>query len=444
MIIAHRSYRWICIASLLGIAGSLAACMGSDEIAADDMNQGADALTSVTLTNPGFESGKTGWGDTELFAISNVTHTGGKSAKVSSSGDKIQQTVTVTPNTTYTLSAWQEGKGTLSVKSGSTTLGSKSSDNASFAQVNVTFDSGSATSVTLYGTYNGGEGRFDDFTLTTSGTTSTSAGTTSGTTSTGTTVGAGGSTSAGTTVGAGGSTSTGTTGGGAGGSSAVVPADVLDLTNWHLTLPVDTSHAGSPDEIDQPELDTYSNASFFFLNAAKTGVAFRAYTNGVTTSGSGYPRSELRERTNGGATHASWSSSSGTHTMFIDQAVTHLPDVKPHIVVGQIHDADDDVIVFRLEGQKLFIDLNGSDGPTLTSSYVLGTRFTVGFEVANNAVKCYYNGALKYTYSKSFSGAYFKAGAYVQSSCQGSKKVAGESCSAYGEAVIYDVDVQHQ
>jgi hypothetical protein len=30
----------------------------------------------------------------------------------------------------------------------------------------------------------------------------------------------------------------------------------------------------------------------------------------------------------------------------------------------------------RLEGQKLFIDLNGSDGPTLTSSYVPGTRFT--------------------------------------------------------------------
>ena len=161
-------------------------------------------------------------------------------------------------------------------------------------------------------------------------------------------------------------------------------------------------------------------------------------------SGFGYPRSEFRERINGGATHASWSSLSGTHKLFIDQAVTHLPDVKPHIVVGQVHDSSDDVIVFRLEGQKLFIDLNGNDGPTLTSSYVPGTRFTVGFEVANNAVKCYYNGALKYTYNKSFSGAYFKAGAYVQSSCQGSKKVAGESCSAYGEAVIYDVAVQHQ
>ena len=66
------------------------------------------------------------------------------------------------------------------------------------------------------------------------------------------------------------------------------------------------------------------------------------------------------------------------------------------------------------------------------------------FEVANNQVKCYYNGALKYTYNKSFSGAYFKAGAYVQSSCQGDKKVTGESCSAYGEVVIHDLKVQAQ
>ncbi len=35
--------------------------------------------------------------------------------------------------------------------------------------------------------------------------------------------------------------------------------------------------------------------------------------------------------------------------------------VKPHIVAGQIHDADDDVIVFRLEGKKLFIDHNGAE-----------------------------------------------------------------------------------
>jgi hypothetical protein len=105
--------------------------------------------------------------------------------------------------------------------------------------------------------------------------------------------------------------------------------------------------------------------------------------------------------------------------------------------------ARDDVIVFRLEGTKLFIDINGDDGPTLTSNYVLGTRFKVKFVVSNNQTKCYYNDVLMYTHNQSYSGAYFKAGAYTQSSCTGTPG-SSESCSAYGEVVIYNVTVSHQ
>ena len=97
----------------------------------------------------------------------------------------------------------------------------------------------------------------------------------------------------------------------------------------------------------------------------------------------------------------------------------------------------------RRLGQKLFIDINGSDGPTLNSAYVLGTRFKVKFVVSGNQTKCYYNDVLKYTLSKSYSGAYFKAGAYTQSSCTGTPG-SSESCSAYGEVLIYNVTVTHQ
>jgi hypothetical protein len=263
----------------------------------------------------------------------------------------------------------------------------------------------------------------------------------SGTPTGSTASGAGGT---GGTGGAGGTGGMGGAGGAGGGMSAKFPSDLLNLTDWKLTLPVDTAHAGSPDEIKQPELTGYVNEPYFHMNAKGDAVVFRAHTGGDTTNNSGYPRSELREMKDNGATNASWSSSSGTHTMFIDQKITHLPVVKPHIVVGQIHDSSDDVIVFRLEGKKLFIDLNGNDGPVLTDAYELGTRFTVQFEVSNDQVKCSYNGELKYTYPKTFSGAYFKAGAYVQSSCQGDKKVTGESCDAYGEVEIYDVEVTHQ
>src|SRR5690349_4958663 len=59
----------------------------------------------------------------------------------------------------------------------------------------------------------------------------------------------GGSGGAGGMGGQGGAGGSNTGGGGAGGSMAAFPSDVLNLTDWKLTLPVDTAHAGDPDEI---------------------------------------------------------------------------------------------------------------------------------------------------------------------------------------------------
>jgi len=222
-------------------------------------------------------------------------------------------------------------------------------------------------------------------------------------------------------------------------SGGSLPSSVLTLANWKLTLPVETSHAGSPDEIKQPELAGFQDPNYFYVNSARDGVVFTAHCGGATTSGSGYPRSELREMVSSGSANASWSTTSGTHTMEIRQAITHLPVVKPHVVVGQIHDASDDVIVFRLEGSKLFVDENGSPGPVLTSNYQLGTVFTVKFVVRNGGVEAYYNGQYVYTYSTSNSGCYFKAGCYTQSNTS-----RGDAATAYGQVVIYNVTVTHQ
>jgi len=482
----------------------LVACskpVSSDSIISPETNDEPTSPSSLTakavsILNPGFESDKANWGDASLFAISTSDqHSGSKSAKLSASGNRIQQAVTVIPNTDYTLTAWILGKGTIGAKSGSTVLNSQGGTYSAWTQVTVTFNSGAAGSVTLYGAYNAGEGRFDDFAL--------DEGSTSGTlpaTPTGLSAAAVNATSVNLTwtdnstnetgykierkTGSGGSwteiagnlSSNTTSYSSTGLSSATTyyyrvraynatgnstysnessatttgsgsyPANVLDLTNWKITVPFDGPDSGTTaDEISQPALATYSIDPWFRNNANNTGVIFRANTGGATTSGSSYPRSELREMTGNGATNASWSSGSGIHTMEIDQAITHLPDVKKHIVAGQIHDANDDVIVFRLENQKLFIDINGNDGPTLTSSYVLGTRFKVKFVVQNNQTKCYYNDVLMYTHNQTYSGAYFKAGAYTQSSCKsGGNPGPTESCDAYGEVVIYGLSVSHQ
>ncbi len=223
------------------------------------------------------------------------------------------------------------------------------------------------------------------------------------------------------------------------------PAQVLDLTNWKITMPYDKNDDGKADEVKPPQIATFTDPDYFYVSPAGNSVIFKAHAGGATTSGSGYPRSELRERTSDGTADIAWSASSGKHTMFIDQRVNHLPVEKPHIVVGQIHGGSDDLTVFRLEGNKLFIDIGGSDGPVLSNNYQLGTRFTVKFEVQNNQVKYYYNNALvPFTLETNVSGAYFKAGAYTQSACQGDKKVPDESCDAYGEVEIFDVKVTHE
>lgn len=226
-------------------------------------------------------------------------------------------------------------------------------------------------------------------------------------------------------------------------SGCSYPAQILDLTDWKVTMPENTSHAGAPDEYFQPELSTYSNNAYFKVNSSCDGVQFLAPISGYTTSGSSYPRSELREMTSNGTVNASWGTNDGKpHTMFIDQAITAVPTTKKHIVVGQIHDSADDVIVIRLEYPKLFVDINGVEGPTLDANYTLGKRFTVKFVSSGGQTKIYYNGSATpaYTLSKNGNGYYFKAGAYTQSNCS---KEASCSPSNYGEVHIYNLWVSH-
>ena len=216
------------------------------------------------------------------------------------------------------------------------------------------------------------------------------------------------------------------------------PNSILHLNNWKLTLPTNSDHSGSPDEIKWPELESFSIKPYFQLNSQKTGVIFQVPVSGVTTANSKFPRSELREMSSDGTEEASWSSDTGSHRMFIQESITHLPVLKPEIVAGQIHDATSDVAMVRLENQNLFIQGDGQNLGTLDPAYVLGTQFTVEFVVGDGHIKVYYNGVQKIDYKKSGSGYYFKAGCYDQSNA-----TKGESADAYGEVIIYQLEVHH-
>lgn len=222
-------------------------------------------------------------------------------------------------------------------------------------------------------------------------------------------------------------------------SGPKLPADVLDLVNWKLTLPTASTPDG-PDEIEQPELATYSDDRFFRVGPDDSGVVFTAPTDGATTSGSDYPRTELREMTAGGSRKASWSNESGEHVMTVTQAITEVPPEKPDVVAGQIHDAKDDVVMVRLEGKRLFVE--GGEGKELgdlDSDYVLGTTFTVRIAATPAGIKITYNDTKSVDFDKVGSGYYFKAGCYTQAN-----RSTDAEPGAQGEVVIEDLSVSHR
>jgi Alginate lyase len=212
------------------------------------------------------------------------------------------------------------------------------------------------------------------------------------------------------------------------------PSEIIDPENWYLTLP--TGKKGSPDTIDAAKLASY-HSEFFQLNEQRNGVVFTANAGGVTTSGSHYPRSELREMN--GDEKASWDGRKGTHTMVLDQAITETPKNKPDVIAGQIHGTTDDLMQIHLSGTQLTVKYaDGKKKVPLDDNYQLGKRFNVKIESSEGHVKVWYDGAEKADLAINSSTSYFKAGAYVNSNTS-----KGDSSSAEGQVVIYNVDVQH-
>ena len=241
------------------------------------------------------------------------------------------------------------------------------------------------------------------------------------------------------------------------------PADILDLTNWKLTLPVDGNDDDRADEIRQPCLEVacydpsrkmYDNPDFkvpfssvwFHVNDERDGVVFRAPVNGATTSGSENARSELRELApadeDGDEVEARWSNKGpAVHTMELEQTINSTPRRYPSVVVAQIHNDDDDVILIKYREGRLFADADRGDfDETLDENYRLGTRFKLKIEATQGVIRVTYNDTKTVTYKKESDTMYFKAGAYNQSNLE---KYPDELPNSYGEVVIYKLKVAH-
>ena len=133
----------------------------------------ASNAATVDITNAGFEDGFDGWTTKDPTAISSHANTGSAAAKISGDSGKFEQEVKVERDTNYILTAYISGTG----KIGATVNGERfrrtgggeyiSESEYEYEKITVSFNSGSETTITIWGNYYDNTSRFDDFVLTT-------------------------------------------------------------------------------------------------------------------------------------------------------------------------------------------------------------------------------------------------------------------------------------
>jgi Alginate lyase/Immunoglobulin domain len=115
------------------------------------------------------------------------------------------------------------------------------------------------------------------------------------------------------------------------------PGGNFDLSHWYLGLPVDSSGGttGNSASIPASQLVAgYTNALYFYTGA-DGAMVFWAPVTGATTSGSSYPRSELREELDPPSTSSNWFAF-GTHYLDAQCKVLQVPSTGK-VIIGQIH-----------------------------------------------------------------------------------------------------------
>lgn len=153
-----------------------------------------NAVAANLAVNSGFEAGNlSGWTCTEGTSATTSTKRSGnyalQGAPAGQSNARCQQTVTVQPNTAYKLSAWVQGSYVYLGVTGGVEKSTWTPGASSFTQLTVDFNSGGATSVTIYlhGWYGQPAYYADDVNLDGPGTPPTTTSTTTSTTTTTTT-----------------------------------------------------------------------------------------------------------------------------------------------------------------------------------------------------------------------------------------------------------------
>lgn len=228
----------------------------------------------------------------------------------------------------------------------------------------------------------------------------------------------------------------------------------FNLNNWNITLPVDSRGSKSGTAAEVENLINYENSNYFW-DANDGAMVFRAMSDGATTSGSKYARTELREMN--GEERAAWKLSQGgtmSATLKIDALPTWSDGSPGRMVVGQIHGNDHELVrLYYEDGTVHFVNDRAGSGNkettfTLTNArgeqpkIGIGEKFSYLIDAQGKTltVKVFADGQ-EYKSVTSINSVwqsdqlYFKAGVYL-----GINESNGKG---YGQASFYGLDFSH-
>ena len=231
---------------------------------------------------------------------------------------------------------------------------------------------------------------------------------------------------------------------------------MTDLKNWKLHLPIDAKGGKTGAAWQITDLIGFSHPPYFVPNADGS-ITFSAPVDGAkTSSNTKYPRSELREMIKG--KEAAWTLATGGVMTVVTQVdrVPTLKDGKPgHVVIGQIHGKNDELVRMYREGDgtiNFHCDKTGSGKkekvyqPVSVGGKVpkvaLGEKFDFRIEAKANFVTVTVNAGGE-TFAVTFKPIsvwskdqfYFKAGIYLG--------VNATQGTGDGQVTLWDVAVSH-
>ena len=241
-------------------------------------------------------------------------------------------------------------------------------------------------------------------------------------------------------------------------ATGTLPADLMDLSHWSLTLPVDANgeHSGTAATVTTAEL-TSGYSSEWFYGTQNGGVTFFAPIQGATTKSTPYPRSELRELLDPSDYSVNWSAHD-TAAMAADLVVHQAPSANGKVTIGEIvgyNGANPDVsvltkLVYEFNADQCSavlytstLDTPTSSGSTarrqvLPTSVPLGAPFSYSIRVESHEIRVTSGSAeVLETIGSAWDaeGLYFRAGAALFAN--------GASLTDGARVTFYQLQVTH-